>query len=273
LGNGGDELLLNTFLAFGGPGRKAVIFNPTFSVYRIYAKLTGTELINLERDDDFKVTDKKLEEAISKKPDIVFLCNPNNPTGTSTPINLIEQFVKQINGVVLLDEAYGEFANFSQLMLAKYPNVGVLKTFSKAYSLASLRVGYMIASQAIVDGLMRVKLPYNLSALSMKIAKMCLENDSIFKDRINLIKEERARLVKELKRIDGINVYPSQANYIYFQLRYNSKKVFEGLLDNGVLIRPFFNNPRLENGLRVTVGSPEQNDAFLRAISQVIKEL
>lgn len=273
LGNGGDEILLNSFIAFGGAGSKAVIFGPTFSVYKIYATLTRTSVVDIARNEKFEITKSEVDQAVKAKPDMVFLCNPNNPTGTATSFEVIEKLIENVNGFVLLDEAYGEFSDFSQLMMTRYPNVGVLKTFSKAYSLASLRVGYMVAQKNIINEFNKVRLPFNLSTLSMEIARICLENNGIFQERVELIKRERERVGSELRLIEGIKVFPSQANYIYFELSYNAEKVFNGLVGKGVLIRPFSRDRRLKDGLRVTIGSPEENNIFLSAISEVIKEL
>lgn len=271
LGNGGDEILLNTYLAFGGAGRKAVTFAPTFSVYEIYAKLTSTEFVNIERGINFEVNEREIDQAIKENPDIVFICSPNNPTGTETSKQLIKKLANSIDGLVIADEAYGEFSENNLLELAGTKNLAVLKTFSKAYSLASMRLGYLIAQKEIIDELMKVKLPFNNSSFSTFVAEICLEYQDEFSKRVEIAKNERNKMISELSDIKDIEIYPSGANYIFFKTPVNSKIVFNKLIDKGILIRHFFDNPRLSSYLRVTVGSPEENIIFLKELSNILR--
>lgn len=271
LGNGGDEILLNTYLAFGGIGRKAITFAPTFSVYEIYAKLTSTEFVNIDRDKNFEITEKEIDQAVKENPDIIFICSPNNPTGTETSNQSIEKLANSVDGLVIADEAYGEFSESSLLPLAKTENIAVLKTFAKAYSLASMRVGYLIAQEKIINELIKVKLPFNNSSFSTFVAEICLEYQDEFSKRVEITKKERKKMISELSDIKEIDVYPSGANYIFFKTSVDSKTVFNELINKGILIRHFFDNPRLSSFLRVTVGSPEENIIFLKELSNILR--
>jgi histidinol-phosphate aminotransferase len=271
VGNGGDEVILNLFLAYGGVGRKAVTFDPMFEVYSITGSMTGTDMVSIPRSSDDLTATKALEKAYDTDASLIFLCCPNNPTGDVTPLDAIEYLLKNTKALVLIDEAYAEFTDQTALqLLAKYDNLAILRTFSKAYSLAGLRAGYLIAGPHIIENMLKVKMFFNFNRLSQAIAKIAVNNKDIFKEKIDEILAERDRLFSEMKNIEGIKVFPTEANFILFRTDKPASEVWQGLLDKDILIRNCSNQLLLENCLRVSVGTKGENDAFLKALQEVV---
>jgi histidinol-phosphate aminotransferase len=271
VGNGGDEVILNLFLAYGGVGRKAVTFDPMFEVYSITGFMSGTDMVSIPRSSDDLTATNALEKAYGIDASLIFLCCPNNPTGDVTPLDAIEDLLKNTEALVLVDEAYAEFTDQTALsLLAKYENLAILRTFSKAYSLAGLRAGYLIAGQHIIENMLKVKMFFNFSRLSQAIAKIALDNKDIFKEKINEILSERDRLFSEMRKTEGIKTFPTEANFILFKTDKPAGEVWQGLLDRDILIRNCGNQLLLENCLRVSVGTEAENDAFLKALREVV---
>jgi len=270
VGNGGDEVIQDIYLAYGGAGRKAVTFEPMFEIYGITGRMTETEMVPILRSpDDFTIGDA-IPKAYGIDAALIFICSPNNPTGDLAPLDKIEDLLKNTDAIVVIDEAYGEFSGQTALpLLSKYDNLAILKTFSKAYSLAGLRAGYLLASEEVISNLLKVKLFFNLNKLSQAIAKIAFLNQDIFDEKIKIILEERDKLFKEMSKIDTIKPYPSYANFILFKTEKPSAEVWQGLLDSGILIRNSSNQVLLENCLRVTVGTKEENDKFLDALRRI----
>jgi len=270
VGNGGDEVIQDIYLAYGGAGRKAVTFEPMFEIYGITGRMTETEMVPILRSaDDFTVGDA-IPKAYDVDAALIFICSPNNPTGDLAPLDKIEDLLKNTDALVVIDEAYGEFSGQTALpLLSKYGNLAILKTFSKAYSLAGLRAGYLLASEEVISNLLKVKLFFNLNKLSQAIAKIAFLNQDIFDEKIKIILEGRDKLFKEMSEIDTIKPYPSYANFILFKTEKPVAEVWQGLLDSGIMIRNSSNQVLLENCLRVTVGTKEENDKFLDALRRI----
>ncbi|MFH1736468.1 MAG: aminotransferase class I/II-fold pyridoxal phosphate-dependent enzyme, partial [Actinomycetota bacterium] len=203
------------------------------------------------------------------KPDIVFVNSPNNPTGNVVRPEAIENVCRSGDFLVVVDEAYGEFSGETCLpLIKKYKNLAVVKTFSKAFRLAGARVGYALADEGIVSGLEKVRLPYNLNALSQVAAAMVWKKRSAILGVVDEIIAERERVAKILTEMDGATPYPSQANFILFKTGKDAKGVYQRLVTSGVRIRDFSSVPRLKNCLRVTIGTPAENNVFLDVLRE-----
>lgn len=270
--NGSNEVLLHLFLAFGGASRTSVTFEPTYSLHTAIARIAGTATLQLERDQDFEVD---LDEAVamtkSAAPEIVVLCSPNNPTGNCEPQDTVRALLEEAPGLVVVDEAYAEFAPSDSScvpLLEDHPNLVVVKTFSKAWRLAGARLGYALAAPATIDGLRRVRLPYHLSAMSQAIGTSALRHADETMVLARSIAEERDRIAIELQSL-GLKTFPSKANFVLFEVE-DPLETWQGLLERGVLIRDYSTVPRLHRCLRVTAGSYEDNEAFLGAIQEVL---
>jgi histidinol-phosphate aminotransferase len=269
--NGSNEVMHQCFAAFGGPGRRALTFDPTYSMYPEYARETFTDLIRLPRRADFTIDIAAACDAISASaPAIVLVASPNNPTGTHTPLADIERLAQSTeHGVVIVDEAYAEFRRpgspSALTLLADYPNVIVSRTMSKAFGLAGARVGYAAAASSVVDALRVVRLPYHLSAVTQAVALTALEFTDELAGQIALLRAERDALFTWL--VDqGLAVAPSDANFIMFGVFTDAHGLWQALLDRGVLIR--------ETGppgwLRVSVGTPDENAIFRRSLHELL---
>ncbi|MDI6781657.1 MAG: histidinol-phosphate transaminase [bacterium] len=277
MGNGSDELILYLLLCFGP---KRVIFPlPTFSMYDILARITLSTAIGIPLDDGFEINEDKIideakkEKEEKKKPAIIFLSYPNNPTGNCFSRKRIEKIIGQTDALVVLDEAYYEFSKETFLPLVyECERIVVLRTFSKAFGLAGLRVGYMIAQPQVINEVRKVKLPYNLNAFSQGSASLCIENAPLFLPIVQGIMDEQKRISDTLDTIYGIKAYPSKANFILFKIAENicAKDVFNSLINEGILIRYLGDMPGLNNCLRVTVGRPEENNEFLQAMQRIM---
>jgi histidinol-phosphate aminotransferase len=206
-------------------------------------------------------------------PKLFLLCRPNNPTGWAMKredvIAILEE-AKRINTLVIVDEAYGEFAREGLAeLIEEYDNLIILHTFSKAFSLAGLRIGYAISDEEIIKDIMAVKLPYNVNSFSQKVAIIALEYMDIINARIEEILKERERVYNSLKELPGVKVFPSQANFLFFYCKEDS--LLEGLILRGIKIRKFSGtHPLLENAYRVTIGKREDNDRFLKAMEEIL---
>ncbi|MEV4557591.1 histidinol-phosphate transaminase [Kitasatospora sp. NPDC049285] len=273
--NGSNEVLQQLLQTFGGPGRTAIGFEPSYSMHALIARGTGTEWVSGPRDDDFTIDLDAARRAIAElRPNVVFVCSPNNPTGTAveadTVLALYEAAQAAGPSMVIVDEAYVEFSHRASLLplLAGRPNLVVTRTMSKAFGAAGLRLGYLAADAAVVDAVQLVRLPYHLSAVTQATALACLEHTDTLLGYVAQLKSERDRLVLALRGL-GLEVTDSDANFIQFGRFADTHAVWRAILDQGVLIR--------DNGvpgwLRVTAGTPAENDAFLSAVSQATKEL
>ncbi|WP_179946667.1 histidinol-phosphate transaminase [Desulforamulus ferrireducens] len=273
VGNGSDELILNILLTFGTGGR-VFITNPTFSMYRIHSLVAGAKPIPVPRREDFSLDIPALL-CYARKPDarVVFICSPNNPTGNASTLEEIEAILQAVNCLVVVDQAYLEFGGQDCLpLLQRYPHLVILRTFSKAFALAGLRVGYMIGNADVLRQIKKVKQPYNLNAFSQAAARLVLANREVFNQQIQEIINNREQLWQELQGLAGVTPYPSVTNYILFRTNYESKAVYQGLLQKGVLIRRL-GGPELPGFLRVSVGTPADNRLFIQALTEVLAEL
>lgn len=271
VGNGSDELILTVMLAFGA-GAAFAAATPTFSMYGIHGRVAGATEIKVPRQADYSLDVPSLIEAAARpEVKIVVICNPNSPTGNAAPLAEIEAVLAQANAVVVVDEAYGEFGGASSIpLLARYPNLVVLRTFSKALSLAGMRVGYLLADGVVMKELRKVKPPYNVNTFSQAAASAVLDNLPLFRERVKRILEERERLFARMAELPGIEVFPTETNFILFRTGLPAEEIYNGLLARGVLVR-CLNDPALHGCLRVTVGAREENEMFLNALAGIVQ--
>ncbi len=270
--NGSNEVLQTLLLAYGGAGRRAAVFRPSYLLHEHIARITGTEVVGGERRDDFTVDPSHARRVLDEaRPEITFLCSPNNPTGVVEARETLEAVVDAAPGLVVVDEAYGEFAGWSALELVgdDVPLV-VVRTFSKVWSLAAVRLGCCVASPRVVEELGTVTLPYHLSSFTQRAGILALDFRDEMRRRVDDVVAERERLVAGLERLEGVTVYPSGANFVLFRPRPEGAVVWQGLLDRGVLVRDCSSWRGLEGCLRVTVGTPEENDRFLTGLEEVL---
>ena len=271
--NGSNEVMQHVLLAFGGPGRTALSFAPTYSMYPEYARDTHTAWVAGRRAADFTVDRELALAAIAEHaPAVILLASPNNPTGTALPLADIEAILDAAPGMVVVDEAYAEFRRSDKpsalTLLPRYPRLIVTRTMSKAFALAGGRLGYLAADRAVVDALRIVRLPYHLSAVSQAVARVALANSAELLAAVAELRAERDRTVQWLRAI-GLQAADSDANFVLFGVFDDRHAVWQGLLDRGVLIRE--TGP--DGWLRVSIGTPAEMAAFRAALQQSCPEL
>jgi histidinol-phosphate aminotransferase len=277
-GNGSNEILQTLLLTYGGAGRSALMFEPTYALHSQIARGAGTAVIAGERRADYTID---AEDAIAlvrrEQPSIVFVCSPNNPTGTVEARETVERLARAASdagAVLVVDEAYGEFAPHSALdLVADDLPLAVVRTYSKVWSLAGLRLGFVVAPPWMIAELQKVLLPYNLSVPTQLGGAIALDFAAEMEQRVASLVEERGRLFAALAGADGIDVCPSGANFLMFRVAGDAHELWERLLARDVLVRDFSSWPRIEGCLRVTVGSPAENDAFLAALGEILPEV
>ncbi|MEO3747333.1 histidinol-phosphate transaminase [Plantactinospora sp. B5E13] len=264
--NGSNEVQQQLFQVFGGPGRTALGFTPAYSMHPLLATATGTAWRDGRRDADFGLTvAHAVAQVREHRPDLVFLCSPNNPTGTALDPAVLDAVLAEAPGMVVVDEAYAEFARpgtpTALALLPGQPRLVVTRTMSKAFGFAGGRLGYLAADPAVVDAVQLVRLPYHLSALTQAAARAALAHRDTLLGTVQAIKEQRDGIVSGL-RARGRTVADSDANFVLFEVGADQRTAWRALLDHGVLVR----DVGLAGWLRVTAGTPEETDAFLAAL-------
>ena len=266
--NGSNEIIQQLLQAFGGPGRTALGFEPSYSMHPLISQVTGTTWLDGTRDANYGLS-AAAEQVKFHQPDVVFVTSPNNPTGTSVPLSLIEDVYDATEGLVVVDEAYAEFARAGTpsalTLLPGRPRLVVSRTMSKAFAAAGTRLGYLAADPAVVDALLLVRLPYHLSTVTQAVARAAIANSGEPLATVEVLRQSRDDLVEWL-RAHGRAVADSDANFVLFGVFEDRDAVWQGVLDRGVLIR----NTGPSGWLRVTVGTPAENDAFKQALTEVM---
>jgi len=267
--NGSNEVLQHVLQAFGGPGRSVLGFPPTYSMHPLIAEATGTTWIGADRDAHYEISPDTAVSAIeAHRPELVFFCSPNNPTGTGVALETIEAAYNATDGMVLVDEAYVEFAPdnhpSARRLLAGRPRLLISRTMSKAFAFAGARVGYLLAHPDVVDAMRLVRLPYHLSALTQAAATAALAHHETMLATVDAIRTQRDRLVDQLTAM-GYDVSPSLANFVLFSGVSDPQGVFRGLLDQGVLVR----DVGIPHSLRVTAGTEAETTSFLEALGRL----
>ncbi len=312
IGNGSSELLEKLCFVYGGAGKKIAVPWPSFSMYGEYAELSDSEAIRYPLTPEGYIdADTVISFCEAQQPDLLIICNPNNPTGNYNPLSAMEKIIANVNCPVIMDEAYMEFADGRELppndmrplekiwlvagstlsLINKYSNLIVLRTFSKAYSMAGMRIGYCVGAQGIVRQLGKAIMPYSVNAFSLLVAKTVYENKLMFREQIKEVKAERDKMGAYLKKL-GFYVFPSGANFVCIHAEgelvnelaavYNKmgekplsaqaasgKAIFKYLMTKSILIRDFSEHPVLQGCLRISIGLPEENVKILSAITEL----
>jgi histidinol-phosphate aminotransferase len=273
--NGSNEVLQTLLLTYGGPGRTALVFEPTYALHAHISRITGTEVVTGERGDGFAIdVDAARRQIQQHQPAIVLLCSPNNPTGTLDDPGLAEALADASDSLVVVDEAYGEFADDTAIDTVRDDGrVVVVRTYSKVWSMAALRLGFCVAPPWVVAELEKVVLPYHLAAPTQLAGLVALRFGTEMDARVERLRDERERLAATLAGVDGITVFPSGANFLLVRAGGDGHALWQRLVDRGVLVRDFSRWPRLDDCLRITIGTPAENDAFVDALRDTLQEV
>ncbi|MBC7310715.1 MAG: histidinol-phosphate transaminase [Tetrasphaera sp.] len=276
-GNGSNEVLLHLLQAFGGPGRIALGFTPAYSMHPIITRTTGTTWVDgmrgLAGAEPFDLTAESARaQVLEHRPDVVFLCSPNNPTGTALGLDVVEAVYDAAPGaLIVVDEAYAEFARpgtpFALTLLEGRPRLVVTRTMSKAFALAGARLGYLAADPAVTDALRLVRMPYHLATQTQAVALAALAHTDLMLATVGVIKDQRDRIVETLPRL-GLQPVASDANFVLFGHLPDASATWRELLDRGVLLR----DVGIPHYLRVTAGTPEETTGFLDALADVVHD-
>ena len=267
--NGSNEILQHLLMAFGGPGRTALGFVPSYAMHNLIARATGTRWHTAYRPRDFSLhAEQARADVVEHQPDVVFLCSPNNPTGTALDADVVEAVLEVAPGMVVVDEAYAEFSHRPTVLplLGGRPRLVVTRTMSKAFAFAGARLGYLAADPSVVDAMRLVRLPYHLSTLTQTAALAALRHADATLAQVDQLRRDRDRLVAALRDDIGLDVLESDANFVMFGRFDDQAKTWQQLLDQGVLVR----DVGLTGWLRVSVGTTAECDAFLTALRKVL---
>lgn len=269
LGNGSDELLLYIFMAYLNSQKAVVVHPPCFSMYGIMAQEMNAPVVEVPLNPkNFELDIEKMEEAVSKEENAVTVITyPNNPTGQLFNREYVERVIKKAKGLVIIDEAYYEFAGDTFIdKINEYKNIIVLRTFSKAFGIAGLRIGYMAACKELVESINKVRLPYNINKLTQAAAAELMEYQDYFNDMIKELISERERMIEVMSEIRELKLYKSDSNSIFFSTE-KSEEIFKKMLENRILIRKFKGN--MSKFLRISIGKKEENDKVLGILKDV----
>ena len=272
VGKGSNEVLQAVCLAYGGAGRRAVVFEPTYALHSHIARITGTEVVVAERRPDFLLdVDEAVGVLDAARPSITFLCSPNNPTGRVEPPEVVEAVLAAAPGLVVVDEAYAQFAPWTALpWVGPDRSLVVTRTYSKTWSMAGSRLGYLIGPAPVVSALEQVVLPYHVDTATQVAGRLALRWRAEMEARVAALVAERDRLSTALGLLP-VDTWPSAANFVLFRPRsIDGATVWKELVERSVLVRDCSSWPRLSGCLRVTVGTPDENDAFLAALVEVL---
>jgi histidinol-phosphate aminotransferase len=271
--NGSNELMYTILMAIVGKGIKVLIPSPTFFLYEKIVRVMEGEIVPVSMKDDLSFDVEGIISAANKeKVSLIILNSPNSPTGQSLPISDVERILKQTDAIVLVDEAYIEFSGkeSGQQLLQKFDKLIVLRTFSKAFSLAGLRIGYLMAHPELCAEIMKPKIPFTVNNLSQHVAVKLLHHKELINERIAYIKNQKGKLFLNLRQINDVSVFPSDTNFLIFKPKNNAQTLFEKLLSENVLIRDVSSYPLLNNALRVNAGTERENEAFLSALKKYV---
>ncbi|MDH3752774.1 MAG: histidinol-phosphate transaminase [Acidimicrobiia bacterium] len=274
--NGSNEILQAILLAYGGPGRSAATFEPTYAMHAQIARATATNIVQGQRRADFTLAAEEVRRIVGEhRPAITFLCSPNNPTGTVDPPDLVQATLAAVadhDGLVVVDEAYGQFSPHSALTDVRDDRaLAVTRTYSKIWAMAGVRVGYVVAPSWLIADLEKVVLPYHLDVMTQAAGRIALRFVDEMHARVAALVEERGRLITRLSDLD-VDVFPSGANFVLFRPRDRSgDQLWQELLDRSILVRNCASWPRLQDCLRVTIGTVAEDDRFLDALEEILQ--
>jgi len=275
-GNGSNELIQSLLMVSVNEGKRVLISEPTFALYRQVTTVLGGEVVSVPLTAAFQFDVSTLTEALQdSKPEVVILCSPNNPTGSVIEDADLRQLLRTAPGLVVIDEAYHEFAGHSVVpLLNDFPNLGVLRTFSKAMGLAGMRIGYLLAAPRLVTEIRKAVLPYNLNVFSQTVAEVAVEMYE--RELMPLVKRiiaERERMLAELNAIEGLEPVVSKANFMIVRTAMDPRKLFSQLLERDILVRAVSGYPMLKEYFRFNVGTPQENDQLIKALKEIMGRL
>ena len=274
--NGADEIMDLLMKVFIRKGSKVIVVEPSFPMYTFFTELYGGKKVTVMLNRNFSLNVDSILKRADKETKMLFICSPNNPTGNQFKNSDIKCLLEEFKGIVVVDEAYGDFASKSIINWVRdYDNLGLLRSFSKAFGLAGLRLGYLVSSQHVVKYVQRVMGPFNVNSVTQQTIALALANWKFFKEKIDLVIDERNWLMNNLKKIDGINPYHSDANFILFKVtkdKINSTTLTERLEKRKVLVKDRGHLQLLENCIRVTIGTRKMNQVFLSALKASLEE-
>lgn len=275
--NGSNEVLQTLLLAYAGHGRRVAVFEPTYALHSHIARITGATVVEGSRAADFSLDLGEMRRVVSAhQPEVVFLCSPNNPTGmvdAPETVGLLLDLVEPYGGLVVVDEAYGQFASHSAVsLLDDERNLVVSRTFSKTWSMAALRLGYLLGPAWAIEAVESVALPYHVDTFKQRAGALATEYRGEMLARVATLVQERERLVSALADLD-VDWWPSGANFVLFRPRSRpGRSIWDALLARDVLVRDCSSWRRLDGCLRVTIGAPAENDAFVAALAEALNE-
>jgi len=266
IGDGANEVLLQSCLAYGGPGRKALVFEPTYVMHHRQARMAGTNVVEAKRTDEFDIDiDDALATVEIERPDIVFVCTPNNPTGNVTALEDLRRIADVTHGLVICDEAYFEFCGVTVVpSLADLPNVIAVRTLSKAFRFAGVRFGYGVAGPELLEQLGRVRMPYAQSSFTQTAARIVLRHRDEVLQAVDTIVSERGRVEERVAELPDTDVTEGGANFVFFT-HPDASRLIAGLAGKGIIVRDF--TMQVPGAVRVTVGTPAENDEFLETLT------
>jgi histidinol-phosphate aminotransferase len=269
LGNGSDEIIDLLMRAFCQPSEDKVVFcKPSYGMYKVAAQINDLRIAELELDSNFQPDVKTILENNDAK--LLFLCSPNNPTGNLIDKKVLARLLSEFKGVIVLDEAYIDFASDASMVkeLNNYPNLVILQTLSKAWGMAGIRLGIGLASVEIIEVLNKIKPPYNVNTLTQDKALELLSCEETYQEKVNTLLEEKNSMLNELRRLSFVKkVFPSQANFILIRVE-NANRLYDYIIDNGIVIRNRTTVTLLENCLRISIGTPEENQQLLEVLKK-----
>ncbi len=269
IGNSSDDIMDRITRLFLDKNDQAVTFSPTFSVFKYCVKYQGAKYLEVPLQRGFKLDFEAMRTAFRPEVRMLYLCSPNNPTGNQFELGEIEDLIEDFDGMVLVDEAYGEYADYSVIPLTwKYENLVVLRTFSKAFGLAGLRLGYAVANPILANAINKIPAPYAINIVTLTMGRKLLANINIVKEAVAALKVERKKLIERLNEIENVEAFDSKANFVLFNTAKPYEDVYLNLLKNGVIIKKLGNLLEYENCLRSTIGLPQMNIKLLNALKK-----
>ncbi len=268
IGNSSDEVMDRIIRIFLEKGDRAVTFTPTFSIFKYCVNYGGADFVGVPLRDDFTVDVEAMRAAFTSEARLLYLCSPNNPTANQLKPREVEALTEDFPGIVLVDEAYAEYADYSVVpLINKYENLVVLRTFSKAFGLAGLRLGYAVANPTLAQAIDKLPTPYAVNVVSLSMGRKLLENMAMVKQSVEALKAERGRLISSLNELKGIEAFDSKTNFVLFNTDQPYDDVYLSLLKQGLVIKKLGKLLQYQNCLRSTVGLPEMNRKLLKALN------
>lgn len=272
INSGSDALIMGLHLAFGGPGRQMVIPAPTFPSYRVYGAVTGTEMVPVDLEPDFALPGKRLlQAAANPRAAVLAVCNPNNPTGNLFYQPRLEELIREADSLVVIDEAYFEYSGATVAhLLSRHPRLLIMRTFSKAFNAAGIRLGYLLTHPDIIREMQKVRQPFALGLFPRLAGPVLLRYRHLFQAQVQGIKKDMEKMREEANRLPGVEALPSCTNFFLLRTPRESDELARALDERDILVSDVSHHPLLHNCIRVSMGRPEENRALLEALSQVL---